>query len=509
MSAANTGRRREDENMTTTTTNLTIASTNETAKAAVLNASVGLGALVWWSLTDTRIAPDRMRSILAGEGLDPAIVPDIDQASAIKRATREWTQGRGKAERFRAEIARTDGKVLTVGILRREQVSASEVRWVQVDTCTFDADNGGSWTAIGASPEAKAFAAAADEIRFHLDHQWIRPSILIRGLAAAQAVCLRDRGGVYYVPAQRQDDLARLGRVVAAIGRCHLDIVHAQATPESRTSIASGASAAIRDDLTDLLSRIQGWSESARKVSDDSAMTVLSDLAELKTKADLYADALQVSMDDLAAAIDEAKAEAERILTGVAVERTAAKPAPEGIVASLRAAIAEGETYADGSVMIAAQVLKNNGLKSNIDRPAGMHGYWTNGIGSRAAAALGFSARLRGAGVDAPLQLRPKLVAPVTEAVAAVQDAAQQVEPAPAEVEPAPAAVEPTQASAADEAVVVLDEAVAEDAAAEMRERLAMKTPAEIRSMYEAVVGAEPGKRSKTQMIDKIVSASI
>ena len=502
--------------MTTNPTTFTSTTTNHGAASAVESAAAGLGALVWWSLTDTRIAPSKLRAIFASEGKDPALVPDIDQSAAIRRAVREWSVGRGKADRFRAEVASEVAGSMTIGILRREQVNATEVGWVQVDSCEFDATSG-LWTAIGSRPESVAFAGYADEIRTTLDHQWIRPNVLQKGLAEAQSVCLRDRGGVYFVPAAFEPELLRLGRIVSAIGKCHLDIVHAQATPASRQSIAGGASATMRDEIGALVERIKGWNESARRVSESSAATVLGELAELKMRADLYADALNVSLDDISDAIAEAKVEAERIISGgvAAAPAPARKIDPDAtVIDALGAAVAESNTDLTGRVWIEVETARKHGL--NVES----YHYWRFGVGGASAAAfgIGYAARIRKSGADViAISLAPLATPPSDEPGTKAQEPATTAEPESAADESTTGDAWPTIGALAigdgepessepesgePESVLVLD---SEEGIADLRETLAQKTKAEVATVFEKTFGASPGSRSKGRMIEELI----
>lgn len=509
-----------------------IDTTNPLASSAVANAAQGLGALVWWSLADTRVSPDRLRTILAMEGGDPSIVPDIDQCSAVKRAVRDWTQGAGKTDRYRAEVAQVAGDEMTIGILRREKPTAQEVRWVQVDSVCFDA-KAAAWLSRGTTGEAASFVSEADEVRSTHDHQFIRPAILIAGLKAANAVCLRDRGGVYYVPRQNQDDLDRLARIVARIGKCHLDIVHAMATEAGRQSIAQGAQAGLRDGLGELITRIEGWAASTRRVSEGNSAALLGELATLKQQAALYADALSISMDDLQAAVEAARVEALRILgagndapaaptaaapTGGA---TPSKPPASDVVDALRRAMADSAFLADGSMMIAPAVIATHGLRTHTGQTTDYQ-YWNHGAGCRAAKDIGYTAKLRGGTTSASLQLSP--IAPDAAPTDSPKESCSETEPTentasnatPVEVQPQATAIATDTAAVATDSAANTDtntvdtriEAVESDeAVSDIREKFAAKTPAEVRSIYEQIIGKSAGAQSKAVMIDRLVRA--
>lgn len=460
---------------------------NPIAQSALADISQGLGALVWWSLTDTKITPDRMRAILTSEGADASIVPDIDPSSAIKRSTREWSQGRGHADRFRAEVA-SDSSDLVVGILRREQVNAAEVRWVQVDALTFD--HTGSVIDAPFTDEGRSFLGTATDYMNHLDHNWIRPAIIQAGLKDANACSLRDRGGVFYVPRQSGAKLDQLVRIIGQIGACHLDVVTVSATGSSQQAIGRGASASLRDDLGELLTQIAGWKDSARKVASSSGASVLCQLVELRQRADLYADALSISLDDLTDAVDEARAEAERLLADDDTASIPFRKPRDGIVEALRLAI-ESAIQEGAGVLIPASVATANGL------PTSTYQFWSSGVGAASAATLGYAASLRTDG-GAPAR--------GGTAIGIVLRSTGKVETT--ETKPAQ---EPTKV----EAPVIELERVAEpeqddgeDTAAAMRERLAEKTAMEVYAIYTKATG-KVGRPSKAHMIQAIIEQTL
>lgn len=118
----------------------------------------GLGFLVWWDLENSRVRPTDLRAALAAEGENPDIVPDIDPVSGLRRAAREFRDGR-KVGAWKAEIVPTSDNTLVVGLLKLEKVTGQKkVGWVQHATLVWDtASNGWSdWTADDQEAAAKA-----------------------------------------------------------------------------------------------------------------------------------------------------------------------------------------------------------------------------------------------------------------------------------------------------------------------------------------------------------------
>lgn len=489
---------------------------NTKAVEAVKNTAQGLGALIWWTLSG-RATPDQIRTVIQEEGGDPSIVPEIDGAAAVRREAREWTSGaRGTgADRYRAEVVRDDADCVTVGILKRVRVSGHEVKWEQVDAVTYDGATK-TWNAPCTTPEATSFVASAKEAQALLDHAWIRPHLVQARLAAAAGIALRDRGGVWYVPTQHRDEVDRLARIVGRIGASRLDVIDVSASDASRASVARGVEATARETLDGLLERIRGWSESARKIPDTHSGPVLNELANLSASADLYADALSMGLDDLRAAIVEARAEASRILAlprsepAAASHRTVAAEVKEGVAADpklvelLRVGASRVAADPSGRMWIPIELAREIGIPvpaagEGVKERDKSYRQWRFGVPAASAIALGYIAGLTSIGpIASGLKLTP-IPAPVENGAENGAENGEAAAQAPAPVEPA-ADPEP----AVDESTTVLDQDGDVSDEADLRERLAEKSPAELREIYTRATGQDPGKRSKEQMIKAI-----
>lgn len=278
---------------------------------AAAKVAQGLGSMVWWDLGDAKVRPDALRDILREEGSDIE-VPDIDPLQAVKGAAQSWRQGRGKADRYRTEVVHDDGQSVTVGLLKREQVGPGEVAWRQVDAVTYDAQ--GSERDPGTTAEAASFRELARDRMTYLDHSFVRPEVLQASLAGMHAFTLRRQGGVYYVPARYDDDLQALVRIVTRIGSCELDVVSVAQTEAGRKALAREAEGSLEAQLNDITEKLDAWQESSRRVREDSQASVLAGFVDLRDRAALYADALQVGLDALLDRVGQAEERCREII---------------------------------------------------------------------------------------------------------------------------------------------------------------------------------------------------
>jgi hypothetical protein len=297
-----------------------------TIHSAVHDLSRGLGALVCWELSDTAITPDDLRALLASLGENPAVVPNIDPASAAARASREWGLGRGSEERFRAEVVQRESAHVEIGILKRHRVAADEVGWVQVaavglwlnqdGTLRAITENAGNGTSQGPfEAQVASFRSLLAKRLDYLDADWIRPNLIQKRLDAVGAFSLRRQGGVLFVDRTHFEEVERLARIVRSIGSSSFDIVHVAETDESRASVSRAANAYLEDQVNDLVAKLDDWTEKARAPRSDAVENLIEQVGDLVLRGGLYADVLQVTMDGVRERLDAVKARALKILT--------------------------------------------------------------------------------------------------------------------------------------------------------------------------------------------------
>lgn len=277
----------------------------------------GMGALCFWEMADTKVTPDNLRAILAGEGLQ-INVPDIEPEGAIRRAARNWSAGRA-TDKYRADpVEIGDPTKIKICILHRQEDGAGgrkSARWETIESVVFDLTTR-TWTSSASTPEVIGFIGLADDYMANLDHNWIRPNVIQKRLQEMRAFSLKSSSGLWYVTESQLEELAGLQRVVAAIGRSAMFVIHVGDTSQSQGAIQQAARSALTESLSELEARMEVWMESTRKIRSDAIETTLSEFAELIQRADLYQGALQIRMEDLTERIAAARAQASAIIDG-------------------------------------------------------------------------------------------------------------------------------------------------------------------------------------------------
>ena len=318
-------------------------STNGIEIQNIANYAAALGLLAWWDLSDTAIAPDHLRAVLAQQQIvdekgNPIVVPEIDAVSAIKRACGAWGSGRGNSDRYRAEVVAVETAPTTtgqrviaveVGILtHRIDTAARENAWEQIEKLRFDAVLM-TWAPVTTAHSSStvhaisAFYAVANElIGFH-DHRWIRKNVILPELKAMSAISMRRQGGIYFVPAEHADRMRRLKRVIRAVGNSDFLITAVNHDEDEREAVATGARMTIIGEIEECESKIQEWVDAGKKPRKDAHATTIGDLAELMYRASLYEGILALRLDDLRTRIDTARDAAVALLTAPAGSKAA------------------------------------------------------------------------------------------------------------------------------------------------------------------------------------------
>jgi hypothetical protein len=289
-----------------------------TPDALASSLSEGLGALVFWELSETAITPDDLRALLVSLGEDPSVVPDIDPASAASRASREWGMGRGNETRYRAEVVHTEKGVVTVlGVLERRRINSATVEWVQVDRVFVgtlpDGTLGGLYseglTSMGAS-----LCGLIQKRATHLDADWIRPHLIQARLDAVSAFTVRRQGGVVFVDRTHLEEVNRLARIIRKIGDSSFDIVHVARTEESERSITRAAEASLGEAINEITDKLDAWTERAKAPRSDAVAGLLENVGDLVLRSELYRDVLAVTSDALADRLAAVKSRAMALL---------------------------------------------------------------------------------------------------------------------------------------------------------------------------------------------------
>lgn len=300
-----------------------------------------LGIVCWQSIRDIRVAPSDLDRLARAVGLPCDSLPKPGHpADCFRRATSPVQKRDGVALRYLvrglldnpAEIARAvivetvdaAGRTLAhkqVAVMSYER--ATQRFSVTREPCFF-----------GLSPASQTFVdGMLDEARANYDafrisftgpqlSAWVKSR-----LDALSCVSVHPRGGVYFVPTSRADDVSALGAFVESLsaycveaGASHLfAALPVPRTPAQVETVSAGFRHTVSVELDAL---VADMAETLAREASVRASTVESKMEQfraLRRKAEEYSALLSVSVADVASKLDVLEMQADEMLTRISL----------------------------------------------------------------------------------------------------------------------------------------------------------------------------------------------
>lgn len=305
-----------------TTLNATVETTATTAF------SQGFASMVWWQFRGTRLTHTELQGRVQAAGMDPDTVPEIDPLKALQRAVSEFTVTEGRRKTMEAVVAADEPDAVVINLLQLQKVTSRKMAKVTVDTLVWD-KAAGCWLAPGTHEHAQQLRDRVADRQLHHDGNDVRDLLVMPALAASHALTLR--AGVYVVPHASSAPMAAAQQALAGMDSFQLRVVAVQAGQGLEAPMQDAAETRMRDELAELQEQIDGWRDMASRVRSNTVEHVLARFTSLRERAELYAEALQVSLDDLQDEVQEMEQIAMEVIEGKAAEadeRAAARTAP-------------------------------------------------------------------------------------------------------------------------------------------------------------------------------------
>ena len=274
-----------------------------------------LGAVVWWSFSNVEITVNDLQGLVKGAGLDPDIVPVPEARGALKDAidslNLKFRVGRHKvsAKKFAisldlAELHQNGSPTVDVAYKVEQVIEYS----FETKTLTFK------------TPFMKAEVEAAfAKYLVTLQSNDMR-AVVMRALTTSNAITVRDRGGVYFVPAQHLDVVAKLKALCAGIKGSSLSRLHIADTVEDRADMLKTAGGAIEEELLEIETEIGAIladkdEKGNLKTREDTLQRRLLAFKKIREKAKAYSDLLSFKKDDVEARLDALQLKVVEVLS--------------------------------------------------------------------------------------------------------------------------------------------------------------------------------------------------
>lgn len=257
-----------------------------------------IGMFIWWSLRDVSITRATFNALLKQIGIAYE-VPDTCFRSAFLKAVREvQANGRGKYI-IRKIYKRSDEYCFG---LVDEQINTRDktLGYNHSANITFNPSTG--------NLSVDFRHAAADDIqdlytkyRDVMDADDVREAIM--GIIKSwRVVSVRGRGGIYFVPAKFESEVAKLETLIEGLGsECTLAVAPQVDAEKSKKAIYKAFVTGLKDKIaafeseveTDALSRESAWENR------------IAEFKALKEEISFYQEAMSFQADDLAASLDK------------------------------------------------------------------------------------------------------------------------------------------------------------------------------------------------------------
>lgn len=291
-----------------------------------------LGVIAWWSASVVEADPAELRDSFDLEA--PQFAEHVRQPAsphaALRRARRRSQSG--TADGYEWQEVGTSGSHLVVALVREhrdavERSYSAAHRWlVQVcdKTGTFELLSGDGRTPLDVTslPAEEVTELERLRSRYRKERALLTYEdlhlILAKILAAAKSIRVKEGGAVYFVPREHDHilDAVKPCLAIAGINVRRVPVLDGDA--ETVAAIAEPAKASLLEEAADLRAKIETWSEKAcsgGRIKRTTATTALSEIAELRAKADVYRRLLSLGLGD----VDAALAASEQALNRVAV----------------------------------------------------------------------------------------------------------------------------------------------------------------------------------------------
>jgi hypothetical protein len=285
-------------------------STLATIRSQTTRGGSHLGDVVWWGLADARVARSHLESVWAAARLDLASLPEPNSAEkALKTAVKESSVGlAGRLIR----LGKEDEYEIVFAVVQEKRHQDGSVTYQQETRILLNRDTETLRSDVPGHDVAKAIELRFSELRHTHTADDIRRAVL-KVLDSCAAVTLREHGGVYWVPSTYADQLRRLQSAVEQIGSSRAYLLPIHASAEATRTLGEAAKTSIEEELATLKNEVEGFLQAP----PDRQSTLVRRLAafrDLKARAELYRQILNVTVADLDLTVDNLTASVEQLL---------------------------------------------------------------------------------------------------------------------------------------------------------------------------------------------------
>lgn len=277
-----------------------------------------LGDLVWWSLRDIDISPDRMRKLVQAAGVDENLLPaDPNDEHYIRKAVSRHRSGDGSGF-FLRKIVKDDDRVV-YGVISAEVVTGGkgtgaklaktstlapeDLEMGLVDKVILDR-KAGKVESLTNHPLALKVIGTFNELHGSYTTKHIA-QFIFGALDQALALPVRESGGVYFVPESTVDQVRSLANVINHVNNSVFSTLPIHNDEAGHLAVTDPAQISLENEVRKVMQGLQKINiedVSARKLE-----TRIAQFQDLETKANFYSGIMDVTVKDMLKSLGDTK----------------------------------------------------------------------------------------------------------------------------------------------------------------------------------------------------------
>lgn len=256
-----------------------------------------IGSYLWWTLREVEINRDRLKRLFDEHGLQHKYLPPpIVGHAAFRKAVAACKHG-DRALMLR-QITETPQEII-YGVVREDVDKEAEDLAYQL-RCKIVYRKRTESVVIrdGNAAVAREVKNLFDDYKDTYIHTDIRRWVVRLVNEWMEAVTLKLNGGVYFIPHQHSGMLAQVNAIVTDLpGRSEFIVTPIFDSEETRTGVGKATRNALEQELATIHAEIAEFKEKPPR--RDTLRRRLDDFGKLKGRAQMYANMLRFTAEDL------------------------------------------------------------------------------------------------------------------------------------------------------------------------------------------------------------------
>jgi hypothetical protein len=273
-----------------------------------------LGWIVHYRAGEFEIPVQEFQDLLKKNSIEPKMAPKVLDHNAAKRTAKELTRRRAKEKGVQVnqviykEVSGNNKTETVIQIIDLQVDSEDQdVSLGQKTNIVFDKGTRTISLRDGDPKDEQIVKDVYDKVRVSITEDQFRNFAKKYLAAECKSINVRQEGGIFFVPANKRDELDKLQAVFSATPDASLMEIPIIDTKDARNSMWSSMTSQVESDLASMAT---AFDKDKDNLTDRELKTKLKDYTELRNKVALYemvlrdnADAINSKLQTLETAI--------------------------------------------------------------------------------------------------------------------------------------------------------------------------------------------------------------